>query len=109
MNMQTSQPGGLELDLEAIAAGAPGGAQPLCLSTTTEQAALAADALWQFAQKTGLDTPGEPLETVLVDFMTNLLHLCRLTGVITDEENHFTGIMQTAEMHCELEEGEYDA
>lgn len=98
-------------ELEAIAANTPGGGFPLRICTAQGRAALAAEALWLFAQKTGLDQEGEAMETVIVDFMANLLHLCRLTGIITAEENHFPTILQTAEMHVELdeEEGEHNA
>lgn len=62
-----------------------------------ERAALAAEALWLFATRTGLERDGEALETVLTDFLADMLHLCRQTGT------EFSGITGTAEMHFEAE------
>ncbi len=65
-----------------------------------ERAAIAAEALWLFATRTGLDRDGEALETVLIDFLADMLHLCSQTGT------EFSGIIGTAEMHFDMEETE---
>lgn len=62
-----------------------------------DRTALVAEALWLFATRTGLDRDGEALETVLTDFLADMLHLCRQTGT------EFSGITGTAEMHFEAE------
>jgi len=40
-----------------------------------------AAALTAFARYTGLNTDGESAETVIVDFLTDLMHLCSETGM----------------------------
>lgn len=79
-------------------------AAPVIINSSLDNVALASEALWLFAKRTGLDQEGEMLETVLTDFLANVLHLCRHTGIITDEENHFSAILQLAEMHHEFED-----
>ncbi len=79
-------------------------AAPVKIESHMDNIALASEALWLFAKRTGLDQEGEMLETVLADFLANVLHLCRHTGIITDEENHFPAILQLAEMHFEFED-----
>lgn len=78
------------------------------ISDNNDRAALVADALWRFAERTGLSRDGESVETVLVDFMADMFHLCRQTGLITPEQNLFTGIMASAEMHAEMDEAGSD-
>ncbi|HCM9429615.1 TPA: hypothetical protein N5N51_004646 [Enterobacter hormaechei subsp. xiangfangensis] len=79
-------------------------AAPVKINSSLDNVALASEALWLFAKRTGLDQEGETLETVLTDFLANVLHLCRHTGIITDEENQFSAVLQMAEMHHEFEE-----
>ncbi|QIE99851.1 hypothetical protein G5574_23175 (plasmid) [Pantoea stewartii] len=45
------------------------------------RAGAAAAALTAFARYTGLNTDGESAETVIVDFLTDLMHLCSETGM----------------------------
>ncbi|PWK94509.1 hypothetical protein C7431_1103 [Pantoea allii] len=45
------------------------------------RAGAAAAALTTFARYTGLNTDGESAETVIVDFLTDLMHLCSETGM----------------------------
>lgn len=90
--------------LENLAVRLSAETTPIKIQTSADQVALASEALWLFAKRTGLDQEGETLETVLTDFLANVLHLCRHTGIITDEENHFSAILQLAEMHYEFED-----
>jgi hypothetical protein len=90
--------------LEDIAARCRDEMAPVKIYGKSDHAALAAEGLWLFAQRTGLDQEGETLNTVLIDFMANVLHLCRHTGLISDEVNCFDGIMQLATMHVEMDQ-----
>ncbi|EJG2388930.1 hypothetical protein AM391_RS23655 [Kluyvera ascorbata] len=104
MNNSANRPDIPANELESLAARISDEVAPVKIRSNADQVALASEALWLFAKRTGLDQKGETLETVMTDFLANMLHLCRYTGLITDEENHFTGILQMAEMHCEFEE-----
>lgn len=74
------------------------------ISDNNDRAALAAAVLWRFAERTGLSQDGESVETVLIDFMADMLHLCRQTGLITQERDIFARIMASAAMHVEMDE-----
>ena len=106
MENSANRPGIPASDLENLAVRISAETTPIKIQSNADQVALASEALWLFAKRTGLDQEGETLETVMTDFLANMLHLCRYTGLITDEENHFIEIMQMAEMHCEFEEGD---
>ncbi|WP_167854285.1 hypothetical protein [Escherichia sp. E1130] len=41
-----------------------------------ERSALAAEVLCIFARRTGQARDGEPVETIMVDLLANLMHLC---------------------------------
>lgn len=90
--------------LAAIAAHAHEQTGVVRIANNIDRAALAADALWRFAERTGLSQDGESVETVMIDFMADMFHLCRMTGLITSERNLFADIMVSAERHAEMDE-----
>ncbi|UFM72059.1 hypothetical protein LO739_23515 (plasmid) [Leclercia adecarboxylata] len=73
-----------------------------------DRATLAAAALWQFARLTGLDDDGESLDTVLTDFLGDVLHLCEPCGTGGAGEARFNAALRMARMHFEQESGEGD-
>lgn len=62
--------------LETMAERLHGQAEPIKIRSNDDHAALAADVLWKFARKTGLNRESESVQTVITDFLANLLHLC---------------------------------
>lgn len=68
----------------------------------TDRAITAAEALWHFARRTELDSPGECVQTAIQDLLANLMHLCAQEG-ITSEEMPFSALISIAEMHFEDE------
>ena len=62
--------------LETMAEQVEEAAGMVMIRSNDDRAALAAAGFWKFARQTGQDGDGESLETVLTDFMGNLLHLC---------------------------------
>ncbi|NCH98251.1 hypothetical protein [Cronobacter dublinensis] len=77
---------------------------PVPLRCKEDRAAMAAETLAHFASRTGLMQDGEPVETVIVDFMANLMHLCEHIGLISPEFNKFPALLATAEMHFEMDQ-----
>lgn len=64
-----------------------------------ERSALAAEILCYFATRTGLARSDESADTLMVDLVTDLMHLCdRL-------EIDFSGVLNVAAMHHEAERG----
>lgn len=59
----------------------------------TGRAALIAEVLCLFAMRTGQARSGDPVETIMVDLLTNLMHLC------DDMDIGFNGILTVAVMH----------
>ncbi|WP_110877639.1 hypothetical protein [Franconibacter helveticus] len=77
---------------------------PVPLRCKEDRAAMAAETLAHFASRTGLMQDGEPVETVIIDFMANLMHLCERIGLISPEFNKFPDLLATAEMHFEMDQ-----
>ncbi|KAB0853681.1 hypothetical protein FZI13_18715 [Cronobacter sakazakii] len=77
---------------------------PVPLRCKEDRAAMAAETLAHFASRTGLMQDGEPVETVIVDFVANLMHLCEHIGLISPEFNKFPDLLATAEMHFEMDQ-----
>ncbi|QKJ89323.1 hypothetical protein PMPD1_4425 (plasmid) [Paramixta manurensis] len=64
------------------------------------RAGAAAAALTYFARYTGLDTDCEPAETVIVDFLADLMDLCSETGM------PFCDLLLSASHHYQAEQDE---
>ena len=79
---------------------------PVTIWNNADRAALAAEALWLFAGRTGLANDTEHMETVIIDFLANLLHLCEQVGITTPERDGLRLLLVAAESHFEMEEGE---
>lgn len=77
--------------------------EPVNIRSTDDHAALAADVLWSFARKTGLNRESETVETVITDFLANLLHLCEQCDPQGAAIDWFHGMLGTAIMHYEQE------
>ncbi|WP_426768633.1 hypothetical protein [Erwinia aphidicola] len=75
---------------------------PAVIFGNTDRAKTAAEALWLFARRTGLDGAGECPRSAVQDFMANLMHLCAQEG-ITSEGTPFSSLVSMAEMHFEEE------
>ncbi|SFF37487.1 hypothetical protein SAMN03159428_04883 [Kosakonia radicincitans] len=63
-------------------------------SDNASRAGAAAAALVSFASYTGLNADCEPAETVIVDFLADMMHLCSETGMpfcemLLTASNHF--------------------
>lgn len=85
-----------------IAAFVKDEAFPAVIFGNTDRAKTAAEALWLFARRTGLDSPGECSRTAVQDLLANLMHLCEQEG-ITSGEVPFASLVTMAEMHFEDE------
>ena len=96
----------LASELADLAANVSGRPSPAVVWNNADRAALAAEALWLFAERTGLANDSEELETVIIDFLADLLHLCELVGITTPQKNGLMMLMMAAEMHFEMDEGE---
>lgn len=90
--------------LQEIATLLPVHEFPVRLSSRSQCAALAAEALWLFAQRTGLSQEGETLDTLLVDFLADLMHLFRHVGSIEEAKNDMPHLLAIAEMHFDSDE-----
>jgi len=92
--------------IEKIAATAEGTERPALIWGNTDRATVAAEALWVFARRTGLDGCGDDAITTVQDLIANLMHLCEQEG-ITGKETTFMEMVCMAEMHYQAElEGE---
>lgn len=76
---------------------------PVRINSNEDRAALAAEALWLFAQRTGLAQDGESIETVLIDFMADIMHLCEQTSLNTPEGNVLSQLAAHAALHYEMD------
>lgn len=94
--------------LETIAAKVEGAAGVVMIRRNDDRAALAAAGLWLFARRTGLDDDCETLDTVLTDFMANLLHLCDNVDPDGNGEGRFNAALAMARMHFEQERHDDD-
>lgn len=62
-----------------------------------ERSALAAEILCYFARKTGQVRSGDPIDTIMVDLLTDIMHLCDSLDI------DFSGVLNVAAMHHEDE------
>lgn len=92
------------MELEEIAGLLPVHEFPVRISSRSQCAALAAEALWLFAQRTGLSQEGETLNTLLIDFLADVLHLCRYVGITADMSDDMAHLLAVAEMHHESDD-----
>lgn len=92
--------------IEEIAALAEGTERPARIWGNTDRATVAAEALWIFARRVGLDGRGDDAYTAVQDLIANLMHLCVQEG-ITGQDMTFASLVSQAEMHyhAELDEG----
>ena len=91
-------------ELRALAAQLPIAQFPVVIHNNQQRGALAAEALWLFAQRTGMAEDGEPLGSVIVDFMADMMHLCHQVGIISPAGNGLPELIKTAEYHFDAEE-----
>ncbi|WP_436877892.1 hypothetical protein [Siccibacter turicensis] len=89
--------------LERMAHTLPVFTCPVRINTNEDRAALAAEALWLFAQRTGLAQDGESIETVLIDFMADVMHLCEQTALNPAEGDVLGDITRHAALHYEMD------
>ncbi|MFZ4213940.1 hypothetical protein ACOZB2_21230 [Pantoea endophytica] len=91
--------------IEEIAAMAEGTERPALIWGNTDRATVAAEALWVFARRVGLDGRGDDAFTAVQDLIANLMHLCEQEE-ITGGEVTFASLVSLAEMHylAELDE-----
>lgn len=94
--------------LEVMAGHLSGQPAPVNIRSTDDHAALAAETLWSFARKTGLNRESETVETVITDFLANLLHLCEQCDPQGAAMDWFNAMLGTAIMHYEQENGGVD-
>jgi hypothetical protein len=69
--------------------------------TNDERAAWAAVGIAAFARVTDMDKAGEDTETIIGDFLTDLMHLCEHTGI--DFDSKLDGARQNYEAEKEDE------
>lgn len=62
-----------------------------------DRSAMAAETLCYFARQTGLDRSDEYIDTIMVDLITNLMHLCDKANI------DFSSLLPVAAMHHEDE------
>lgn len=91
-------------ELEALAAQLPIAAFPVVIHDNRQRVSLAAEALWLFAQRTGMAEDGEPVGSVIVDFMASMMHLCHQVGIISPAGNGLPELLRVAEFHFDAEE-----
>jgi hypothetical protein len=91
--------------IEEIAAMAEGTERPALIWGNTDRATVAAEALWVFARRVGLDGRGDDAFTAVQDLIANLMHLCEQEEITGGEET-FASLVSLAEMHylAELDE-----
>lgn len=95
--------------LQTMATQIEGNVGLVMIRSNNDRSALAAAALWTFARHTGLDNDGETLDTVLSDFLGNLMHLCDHCDPDGNGEARFSAALQIARMHFEQETEEDDS
>lgn len=94
--------------LETLAERLSGQPEPLKIRSADDHAALAADLLWRFARKTGLNRESESVQTIITDFLANLLHLCEQCDPDGAGIEGFYALLNTAMMRYEQENGGED-
>ncbi|WP_261665592.1 hypothetical protein [Erwinia mallotivora] len=109
MNREDDMPDeGVKLSMQAlerIARCAPDAAAVPLIHGNMDRVVLAAEAVWLFARRTGLDSEGEYAATAVQDLMSNLMHLCRLESITEDGEG-FDDLLRMARFNFEAECGE---
>lgn len=88
--------------IEQIAAMAEATERPALIWGNTDRATVAAEALWVFARRTGLDGRGDDAFTTVQDLIANMMHLCDQEG-ITGGDVTFASLVSSAEMHYQAE------
>lgn len=78
-----------ELVALMVEADQPQGTEP----DNAERSALAAEILCYFANRTGQTRSGDPVDTIVVDLLTDLMHLCDSLDI------DFNGVHAVAAMH----------
>ncbi|MGE9553644.1 hypothetical protein ACQPT2_21205 [Erwinia amylovora] len=68
----------------------------------TDRAVFAAEAVWLFARRTGLDSTDEDALTAIQDLVCNLMHLCRLESIMPDRQD-FDDLLRMARINFEAE------
>ena len=91
-------------ELEALAAQLPIAEFPVVIHDNRQRVSLAAEALWLFAQRTGMAEDGEPVGSVIVDFIADMMHLCHQVGIISPAGNGLPELIKAAEYHFDAEE-----
>lgn len=89
--------------LETMAGRLNGQTEPVKIRSNDDLVALTADVLWVFACKTGLNRESESVDTIITDFLANLLHLCEQCDPDGDGAGCLNGLLVTAMMHYEQE------
>lgn len=92
--------------LETMAEHLRGQPEPVKIRSNDDLVALTADVLWVFACKTGLNRESESVDTIITDFLANLLHLCGQCDPDGAGIECFNGLLETAKMHYEQECGD---
>lgn len=90
------------LDLQALSQRAEASEE---VNNNARRISLAASALLNFAEQTGIGNSTEPAETAVTDLLTDLMHLCAYCWP-DDSEISFDSILNTARMHFATESGE---
>ncbi|NIF03535.1 hypothetical protein F3J38_26390 [Pantoea sp. Acro-805] len=91
--------------IQEIAAMAERTERPALIWGNTDRATTAAEAVWIFARRTGLDGRGDEAFTAVQDLIANLMHLCEQEG-ITGGEVTFASLVSQAETHYLAERDE---
>lgn len=91
--------------LKALAEQSGQAEVPVRIRTNDDRVGLAAAVLWSFATQTGLDRESESLETVLTDFLGDLLHLCEQCDPGGSGPDSLNSALRVATMHFEHETG----
>lgn len=102
MTLKTDTPAPATV-LETLAARIEGEDFPVRIRSQDDHAMLAAVALWTFAKQTGLAGEHETFQTVLTDFLGDLLHLCGQCDAQGDGEALFNAALEVALMHYHQE------
>ncbi|KHJ65887.1 hypothetical protein QU24_22200 [Pantoea rodasii] len=91
------------LDLQALSLRAEASEE---VNDNARRISLAASALLNFADQTGIGDSTEPAETAVTDLLTDIMHLCAhcwpVDGAIT-----FVSVLNTARMHFDAESDEH--
>jgi len=92
------------LDLQALSQRAEASEEG---NDNARRISLAASALLNFANQTGIGDSNEPAETVVTDLLTDLMHLCAYCWP-DDGEASFDSTLNTARMHFAAESDEHE-